>query len=119
MSEYVSPFAEDPDRQRALEGLASALDFPDLEHSELDRRLQKLAWPKAPEGVKERLLESLLEHTPNGSPARGVSERRVKETEDLTGERVQWHELSRRRLDILSERGLRSPRRERRYAAVL
>jgi hypothetical protein len=123
MSDQFSGYAEDPDPQphvlEEAEQLESSIDYPDLEHSELDCRLRQLAWPKAPEGVKERILESILGQAADGSGTPG-SVKNVKETQDITtGTDVHRHEVSRRRLDLLCERVLEAPRRERRYAAVL
>jgi hypothetical protein len=124
MSDHLFPSPEDPDRQPALKGFARldpALENGDLEHSDLDCRLRGLSWPKAPVGVKQRILASVLDRTGNGAPAARPIEQELNETGDLTiaSERVHRHELSRRRLEVLSERVLEAPRRERRYASVL
>ncbi len=125
MSDHLFLSPEDPDRQPALKGferLDPALENGDLEHSDLDCRLRGLSWPKAPVGGKQRILASVLDRTGNGVSAARPIEQELNETRDLTpiaSERVHRHELSRRRLEVLCERALEAPRRERRYASVL
>jgi hypothetical protein len=91
-----------------------AWGYPDLEHSELDRRLRNLSWPVPPDGARERCLEAIL-----GRPPGRPSAPRPALAQRLAAERVQRYELSRRRLEVRAERVLPAPRRQPRFAAVL
>lgn len=125
MTYYFPPSSDDPDALDSGEGLENGFEYLDLEHNELDRRLRHLTWPAPPEGVRERCLQAVFEQrglrppsappvNPEPPDARAPRPDRVRRHEH-----VQWHEVSRRRHDVLAERVMSAPRRQPRFASAL